>query len=156
MRRTTTVLALVALLALSTACGAQKVCPPVAGANGIRVAVPPALQRLVGTLRLELCQGRRCSAVTFPTRAPAAGGPLAKGVQLVGGAFQVDLGRFGKGWKASTESGLTIIGSNRKGRIVLQRTEQFTFDATYPKSHGCTPVPALRHSTGVSGADLTG
>lgn len=153
-RRATTTVLLGVVLTLLSGCGDDG-CADQPVSSGIRIQVPAPIQKLVDTLRVELCQGERCEAVNFPSRA-TAGEDVAEGITLADDAYTIDLARLGKGWKAETVGGLTIRGTEKSGRAVVERTEQFTFTAAYPNGEDCTDDPELTYSTSVGGTDLVG
>ena len=147
------------VLLASSGCGFTDDCPKARDTSAMQLEVPAAVRKLVSTFQVELCQGEHCGSTDFPAR-PAGGGSaaeetLAPGVSLDGDNIRITLATVGKGWKAGSASGLTVTGFTRRGRVVLQHTEQFTFDASYPNGKSCAPE-VLRYATGVDGADLQG
>ena len=155
MGRTTTAVLGCALMVALTACGKQG-CSDLPVNSGIQLQIPPAIQKLAKNLRIELCQGSNCKAVNFPSSTKDPDGEVATGISLDADAYDIDLDRLGTDWKPDTISGLTIIGTAKSGRVVLQRTEQFTFTAAYPNGQDCDDHASLTYSTSVGGADLVG
>ncbi|MCZ4497619.1 MAG: hypothetical protein JWQ74_172 [Marmoricola sp.] len=152
-RRTAAAAVLGIVLTATSACGASD-CVKLRGPGEIKVQVPPAVQKLISTVRVELCQGSHCEAVNFPSRTTDPKGAVAPGVTLADDAYQVALDRLGSSWKPATTSGLTVLGTTRTGRVVVRHTEQFTFDAYIPTADDCDQDPTLTYVTGISGGDL--
>lgn len=155
MKATALPLPLLLVLALVSACGKQG-CSNLPLESGIQVQVPAAIQKLSPNLRVELCQGTTCKAVNFPSSSKDGGRDVAAGVTLDGDAYDVDLDVLGARWKADGAVGLTVIGTSKRGRVVLKHTEQFTWDTAYPNGEDCDDAPELKHSTSVGGDDLAG
>lgn len=153
--RTTAAVLLGVVLTLLAACSKQG-CSDLPVTGGIQVQVPTAIQKVARTMLVELCQGSRCRSVTFPSTANEPDGTVADGITRRGDAYDIDLARFGNGWKADTVGGLTITGAAKKGRVVLNHTDQFTFTSAYPNGKDCDDSPALTYSTSVGGEDLVG
>ena len=140
-------------LAATNACGPADGCTAVDGASFLRIQVPPAIQKLTATLRVELCQGERCASVNFPSRS----GPdsaVIPGVALEKDTYVVDVDLLGTGWAADSPSGLTVLGTTEEGPTVLRHTEQFAFDGYYPNGADCDRFPSVTYSTSVSADDL--
>lgn len=152
-RKTATTAVLTVVLAATSACSGSS-CTKVRGAGEIKVQVPAAVRQLVRTVRVELCQGAHCKAVTFPSRARESDGAVATGVTLSGDSYLVALEALGDGWKPRTTSGLTVLGTAKSGRVVVRHVEQFTFDAYVPTKDDCDQEPTLTHVTGITGDDL--
>jgi hypothetical protein len=154
-RRTTTAVLLGIVLTLLAGCGKQG-CSTLPQDSGIQIQIPRAIQKVVRTLQVELCQGSTCRSTTFTVSANGADGQVVEGVTQVGDAFDIDLSQFGKGWRAETEERLKITGTTESGRIVLKRTDKFTFTSAYPNGRDCDDSPSLTYSTSVAGEDLVG
>lgn len=145
-------LPLLLVLGLVAACD-QQGCADLPVRSGVRVQVPAAIQKVTPNLRVELCQATTCESVNFPRR--RTDGTAAKGVTADGDAYVVDLAALGSGWKPDGAVGLTVLGTSKRGRLVLQHTEQFTWDVAYPNGEGCGGAE-LKHSTSVGADDLLG
>lgn len=153
-RRTTAVLVGL-VLTLLVGCGKQG-CSTLPAESGIQVQVPKAIQKIAPTLLIELCQGSQCRSIDFETSAKKPDGEIADGISRTGDAYDIDLARFGNGWKADTVGGLTITGTEKSGRVVVKRTDQFTFDSAYRNGKDCDDSPSLTFSTSLGGGDLVG
>lgn len=152
-RRTTTSVLIGIVLTLLVGCGKQG-CTDLPVDSGIRIQIPKAIQKVAPTLLVELCQDTECRSIDIMTKANQPDGEIAEGVTRTDDAYDIDLARFGTDWKAATVSGLTITGTEKSGRVVLKRTDQFTFDAAYPNGEDCDDAPSLTYSTSVGGGDL--
>lgn len=154
-RRTTTAVLLGVVLALLMGCSKQG-CSDLRGKSGIQIQVPKAIQKVARTLSVELCQGSQCRSITFQSSASKPDGEIANGIVRAGDAYDIDLSRFGIGWKPDTVGGLTITGAEKSGRVVVKHTDTFTFTSAYPNGKDCDDSPALTYSTSVGGEDLVG
>lgn len=133
--------------------GQGPACTQVGGINLIALDVAPEVRADLTSLRVELCQSEVCGDITFPTATPS--GPylsIQPGVTLDADTYTVTLNALGEDWDADSASRLRVEGVSGTGVELVQRSESFEFDQSYPNGKSCDPE-TLSHTTRIDDAD---